>query len=147
MTDDQKLLKETFDLLKEVLDEFVSNKLPLLRKYVDLEGKVNKNLSDAIVGKPSLFDKTPATEPMVTQAKPVESLFDPPTKKADPLRQGNAGNFDHLPDLPPDKKEPIVVPQKMRLPWEQDANEPESHPLGTAEKIHTLPKKEQEDPF
>jgi len=146
MTEEQKLLKETFDLLKDVMQEFVENKLPLLRRYVDLENKVTKNLSDSIVGKPSLFDKPtvqnlniPAQPSYIASPQPIEprtdSIFDTPVKKVtDPLKQGMGGDFDHMPDLPEPWREPIIVPKTAKLPWELDANEPEAHPLGSKTK-------------
>jgi hypothetical protein len=153
MTEEQKLMKETFDLLKDVMQEFVENKLPLLRRYIDLEGKVNKNLSDALVGKPSLFDKPAVqnlnpTQPISTQhIEPrSDSIFDPPVKKVtDPLSMKAGGEFDHMPPPPEPKKEPVIVKDKMKLPWEQDANEPESHPLG--ERIAGLAQGKDESPF
>ena len=143
--EEQKLLKETFDLLKEMANEYVENKLPLLRKYIDLEARVTKGLSDALVNKPSLFtDKGTPTE---LQHPFPDPLFIKPLT-GDPLKQGNAGKaFYHLPEPPEPTKTPIVVKPNMKLPWELDANEPESHPYTPAEKIAALPKNEVESPF
>ena len=153
MTEEQKLMKETFDLLKDVMQEFVENKLPLLRRYIDLEVKINKNLSDAIVGKPSLFDKpayqnlNPTQQDATQHIEPrSDSIFDPPVKRVtDPLKQGMAGDFNHMPDLPEPTKESTPVKPAMKLPWELDANEPESHPLG--ERIVRPPQDKDESPF
>ena len=143
--EEQKTFKETFDLLKEMANEYVENKLPLLRKYIDLEGMVTKILSDAVVGKPSLF--TDKGTPAELQHPFPEPLFTKPLT-GDPLKQGMAGKaFDHLPEPPEPKKEPIIVHASAKLPWEQDANEPEAHPYTPAEKIAALPKKVVENPF
>jgi hypothetical protein len=115
MTPEQTLIKDLHDLLEEVIQALITDKLPLVKRYVELEGRVKK-FNEIPSDKPSLFETKKEPEPITKES----------------LKQGALGNFDDIPEPPePVKEKPI---DRVDLPWEKGI---------TAEGVKTDPHKEE----
>jgi len=127
MTPEQQLLKDTGDLLREVIEVLIGNNLEMVKKYSLIEERIKKQLGEPS-GKPSLFDakgNSPAEaekplpeKPVVVQ--PAEKKYpDPPEKViTDPLKKISSSFPDGDPRSGVPREKLIEEAGKSQFPWE-----------------------------
>ena len=136
MTPEQQLLKDSGDLLREVVEILIGNNLEVVKKYSLIEERIKKQLGEPS-GKPSLFDVkgNPAPDPVqpvatktptVQLAEQPPEFPEPPTEViTDPVKRVSK-SFDG--PFPPGDPRSTTPEQKKEL------TDPENHtgrpPLG-----------------